>query len=75
MRVAGLMLLLLFSTVVCAQSDTRVSFEKLKSLSGEWQGTVRTIPPQADIEGKPMQVTHDFHGQCTGPRSHWSRQA
>jgi hypothetical protein len=54
--------LMLLSTVVFAQSDTQKSdaqksFDKMKTLSGSWEGRTTTIPPQADIEGKPMQVT------------------
>jgi hypothetical protein len=40
-----------------AQSDAQQSFDKLKTLTGSWEGHVTTLPPQAEIEGKPMQVT------------------
>ena len=40
-----------------AQSDAQKSFDKMKTLAGPWEGKVSTVPPQADIEGKPMQVT------------------
>jgi len=39
------------------QSDAQKSFEKLKTLAGTWEGRVQTVPPEADIEGKPMQIT------------------
>ncbi len=39
------------------QSDAQKSFNNLKTLAGSWEGRVTTIPLQADIEGKPMQVT------------------
>jgi hypothetical protein len=40
-----------------AQSDAQKAFAQLKTLAGSWEGRVTTIPVQADIEGKPMQVT------------------
>jgi hypothetical protein len=56
------LVLLSFSTVVFAQSDAhksdaQQSFDQLKTLAGSWEGHVTTVPPQADIEGKAMQVT------------------
>src|SRR5208337_5173384 len=39
------------------QSDAQKAFAQLKTLAGSWEGRVTTIPLQADIEGKPMQVT------------------
>ena len=33
------------------------SFDELKTLAGSWEGRVNTVPPQADIEGKPMHVS------------------
>ena len=39
------------------KSDAEKSFDKLKTLTGSWEGRVTTIPPQAEIEGKQMQVT------------------
>jgi len=49
--------LLSLSTVAFAQSDAQKSFDKLKTLAGSWEGHVTTVPPQAEIEGKLMQVT------------------
>jgi hypothetical protein len=51
--------LISLGTVAFAQSltDAQKSFDKLKTLAGSWEGRVTTIPPDANIEGKPMQVT------------------
>jgi hypothetical protein len=49
--------LMSLSTVAFAQSDAQKSFDKLKTLAGSWEGHVTTIPQQADIEGKLMQVS------------------
>jgi len=40
-----------------APTDAQKSFDRLKTLAGSWQGRVTSIPPQADIEGKPAQVS------------------
>ena len=49
--------LLSLSTLAFAQSDAQKSFDKLKTLAGSWEGNVTTIPQEADIEGKMMQVS------------------
>src|SRR5580704_15355316 len=49
--------LLSLSAVALAQSDAQKSFDKLKTLAGSWEGHVATLPMQADIEGKLMQVS------------------
>ena len=49
--------LMALSTVAFAQSDAQKSFDKLKTLVGSWGGRVTTVPPQAEMEGKLMQVT------------------
>jgi hypothetical protein len=49
--------LLLLSPVAFAQSDGQQSFDQLKSLAGSWEGRVTTVPRQAEIEGKLMQVS------------------
>lgn len=49
--------LMSLSTVAFAQSDAQKSFDKLKTLAGSWEGHVTTVPQQADIEGKLMQVS------------------
>src|ERR1700682_104838 len=40
-----------------AQSDALRSFDKLKTLAGSWEGHVTTVPQEAAIEGKLMQVS------------------
>jgi hypothetical protein len=42
---------------VTPQSDAQKSFDKLKALAGSWEGRVTTVPPQANIEGKPTHAT------------------
>ena len=49
--------LMSLSTVAFAQSDAQKSFDKLKTLAGSWEGQVTTLPQQAEIEGKLMQVS------------------
>lgn|SRR5215813_464762 len=39
------------------KSEAQVSFTKLKGLQGAWRGTVTTVPPQPDIQGKTADVT------------------
>lgn len=39
-----------------AKSNAQVSFAALKGLAGTWTGTVKTDPPNPDIDG-PIQVT------------------
>lgn len=39
------------------QPDAQKSFDQLKTLAGSWEGQVSTVPQQADIEGKLMQVS------------------
>jgi hypothetical protein len=54
--------LLAFSTVAFAQTDApkseaQKSFDQLKTLAGSWEGHVTTLPPQPEIDGKPVQLT------------------
>jgi hypothetical protein len=54
--------LMSLSTLTLAQtaapaSDAHQSFDKLKTLAGSWEGRVSTVPPQADIEGKTIEVS------------------
>jgi hypothetical protein len=49
--------LLSLSTLAFAQSEAQKSFDKLKTLAGSWQGHVTTVPQEAAIEGKTMQVS------------------
>ena len=53
----SLVVLMLLSTATFAQSDAQKSFDKLKTLSGSWEGHVTTVPLQSDIEGKLMQLS------------------
>jgi hypothetical protein len=39
------------------QSDAQKSFDQLKTLAGSWEGHVSTVPQEATIEGKLMQVS------------------
>lgn len=56
-RMLYVVVLILLSPAVLAQSDAQKSFDKLKTLAGLWEGHVTTVPQQADIEGKLMQVS------------------
>jgi len=40
-----------------SQSDAQKSFDKLKTLSGSWEGHVTTIPLQTEVENKAVQVS------------------
>jgi hypothetical protein len=54
MRIVVLMLL---PAMALAQSDAQKSFDKLKALTGPWEGTVTTTPLTPEVQGKPIQVT------------------
>lgn len=61
-RVLLPVVLILVTTMSFAQtdaqkSDAQKSFDELKTLEGSWEGRVTTVPPQAEIEGKVMQVS------------------
>jgi hypothetical protein len=45
------------STAAVAQTDAQKSFDKMKTLTGSWEGRVKTVPPSPDMEGKLMQIT------------------
>ena len=50
--------MLLLCSVAFAQSDAQKSFDKLKTLAGNWEGPVRVEPPQPDMgKGGPMHVS------------------
>src|SRR6266568_3544601 len=52
------LMLLLLSTGAFAQSDAQKSFDKLKALSGVWEGKVTTdMPVAASIQNNLMHVT------------------
>ena len=60
MKALGFMLsvaVISLSTVAFAQSGAQSSFDKLKGLAGEWEGTVTTVPPEPTVVGKIAQVT------------------
>src|SRR5271156_6214972 len=44
-------------TADAQKSEAQVSFDKLKTLAGSWEGRVTTFPSQTDIEGKTIQAT------------------
>jgi hypothetical protein len=43
--------------VAFAQSDAQKSFDKLKTLTGSWEGRVSIIPPAPEMDGKLMQIS------------------
>src|SRR5437879_5447269 len=52
------LILMLLSTGAFAQSDAQKSFDKLKALSGVWEGKVTTdMPGAASLEKTPMHLT------------------
>ena len=54
----SLVVLMLLSTITFAQSDAQKSFEKLKTLAGNWTGSASVNPPQPDMaNGTPMQLS------------------
>jgi hypothetical protein len=54
----SLVVLMLLSTVTFAQSDAQKSFEKLKTLAGNWTGSATVNPPQPDMaNGTLMQLS------------------
>lgn len=48
---------LLSISMAFAQSDARKSFDKLKTLAGEWEGAVTVTPAQAENNGKPLHIS------------------
>ena len=46
-----------FAQSAAQKSDAQKSFDNLKTLAGSWEGHVTTLPPQAEIEGKLMQIS------------------
>jgi hypothetical protein len=40
------------------QSDAQKSFDKLKTLEGDWEGPVTLVPPQPEMsDGKPLHIS------------------
>jgi hypothetical protein len=53
-----LVAVLLSLSIAFAQSDAQKSFEKLKTLAGEWEGQVTVVPAQPDMQdGKPLHIS------------------
>jgi hypothetical protein len=50
LRIAAYLLMILFTTAAFAQSDAQKSFDKLKSLTGTWEGKT--------AQGEPVQVSY-----------------
>ena len=46
-----------FAPTDLPKSDAQKSFDSLKSLAGSWEAHVATVPPEADMEGKMMQMS------------------
>ena len=44
------------STAALAQSDGQKSFDQMKSLAGEWQGTAKMDPPMEGMSGSAVYV-------------------
>ena len=55
--IPSVIILMSLSTVVFAQSDAQKSFDKLKTLSGSWEGHVTTVPQKAEMEGALLQLS------------------
>ena len=52
------LMLTLLSTGAFAQSDAQKSFDKLKALSGVWEGKLTTdMPIPASVQNSPMHIT------------------
>ena len=49
--------LLSLSIAAFAQSDAQKSFDKLKTLAGTWEGTLKTDPPTPEVDGKHALAT------------------
>jgi len=60
MKVLGFMAsvaVLSLSAAAFVPSDGQNSFDKLKTLAGEWEGTVTSVPPEPTVEGKTAQIS------------------
>lgn len=44
------------SSLAVAQNDPKASFDKMKALAGEWEGTVTTVPAEPSVQGKTARV-------------------
>src|SRR5947209_17758675 len=66
-----LLLLMMLSTAAFAQSDAQKTFEKLKALSGTWEGKVTMdmpVPEAAEHSDMPCHASHDFERKCGNAR-------
>jgi hypothetical protein len=54
----SIIFLMSLSTIAFAQSDAQKSFDKLKTLAGNWTGPATLNPPQSEMaDGTPMQLS------------------
>jgi hypothetical protein len=52
------LLLLAFATAALAQSDAQKTFDKLKTLAGNWEGPVTLSPPVPEMSSdKPLHIS------------------
>jgi len=52
------LVLIALATVAFAQSDGQKSFDKMKSLAGDWEGSVTMTPPMPEMDnGKPVRIS------------------
>jgi hypothetical protein len=67
LRVLLPLALLSLSTAALAQSDAQKSFDNLKTIAGEWEGSVKVVPPMPGMSGDTanlhvsMRVTSRGH--------------
>jgi hypothetical protein len=60
MKILGFMLsvaALSLSAAAFVPTDAQNSFDKLKALAGNWEGTVTSVPPEPTVEGKTAQIS------------------
>src|ERR1700692_1239910 len=71
----SIIFLMSLSTIAFAQSDAQKSFDKLKTLAGNWTGPATLNPPQSErADGTPMQLS--LHVTSRGnARVHEMREA
>ena len=57
--ITRMFMLLLLAGVAFGQSDAQKSFDKMKGLSGEWEGAVSADPPQPEMipDGTRVHIT------------------
>ena len=57
LRSIASVVLISLSTLAFAQSDAQKSFDKLKTLTGSWEGSVTITPKQPDMDGKQIHIS------------------